>query len=102
MKLGCLLLALVALALLSPALDWAIRAVGQSLADGVLILAASAGVAGVVLAMGVVWALKPQPPRPALLYMERVIERREFEPLGLPEQAIDAEWWEVEDERLRV
>jgi hypothetical protein len=73
MKPGCLLLALVALALLSPALDWAIRAVGQSLADGVLILAASAGVALVLLAGGAVWALKPQPTRPVVLFDNRTV-----------------------------
>jgi hypothetical protein len=92
MKLGCLLLALVALALLSPALDWAIRAVGQSLADGVLILAASAGVALVLLAGGAVWALKPQAPRPVVLFDNRTVVLVS-EPQRL---ALDAEWVEVD------
>jgi hypothetical protein len=94
MKPGYLLLALVALALLSPALDWAIRAVGQSLADGVLILAASAGVALVLLAGGAVWALKPQSPRPVRLY--ELHYHAAPEPLSLPVAAVDVDWVEVD------
>jgi hypothetical protein len=92
MKIGCLLFALVALALLSPALDWAIRAVGQGAADGARILAAGAAVALVLLAGGAVWALKPQPARPVVLFDNRTVVLVS-EPQRL---ALDAEWVEVD------
>jgi hypothetical protein len=94
MKIGCLLFALVALALLSPALDWAIRAVGQGAADGARILAAGAAVALVLLAGGAVWALKPQAPRPVVLFDNRTVVLVS-EPQRL---ALDAEWVEVDAE----
>jgi hypothetical protein len=94
MKTGCLLLALVALALLSPALDWAIRAVGQGAADAARILALGAAVALVLLAGGAVWALKPQAPRPVRLY--ELHYHAAPEPLSLPVAAVDVDWVEVD------
>jgi hypothetical protein len=92
MKPGCLLLAFVALALLSPALDWAIRAVGQGAADAARIFAVAGGVALVLLAGGAVWALKPQAPRPVVLFDNRTVVLVS-EPQRL---ALDAEWVEVD------
>jgi hypothetical protein len=92
MKLGCLTVAALLVWLVAPAIDGAIRALGAGLGDAARILAAGAAVALVLLAGGAVWALKPQSPRPVVLFDNRTVVLVS-EPQRL---ALDAEWVEVD------
>jgi hypothetical protein len=98
MKPGCLLLALVALLLAAPAIDGAIRTIGQGIADGVLIVSVGVALTLPLLAGGAVWALKPQPTRPVVLFDNRtvvLVEGREQQALGTVVNVLEGEWVEL-------
>ena len=91
------LLALAALMACSPGLSAGVAALGAGVGDAARMIGAGVAVALVAVAVALVWAFKPQPARPPLLYsVEWPRETIEPGPMLLDErQAVNTTWREI-------